>query len=339
MTVNRRIVLKAHPNGVPVPADFAMDEVEVRPLQDGEILIRNHFFSMEPAIRGWLDGKANYFAPLLIGDPIRCPTIGKVVESRHPDFQPGDTVRGLNNWEDYSILNKDTILLEKVNPAPGMPLSYYVGPLGGSGLTAYVGLHDIGQIKAGETVVISAGVGAVGSVASQVAKLRGCRVVGIVGGTDKAKIALETMGYDAVIDYKNCSDLAAAIRETCPEGVDVYFDNVGGPTLDAMLINMKTFGRVIGCGMIAGYNNQDAPPPIFNMWELVSRQLMMKGFLLFAYADSIPAALKQLEAWIASGEIKVIENKMVGLANAPVLFSDLMGGRTIGKSVLEVDLI
>lgn len=336
MTVNRQIVLKRRPNGIPVPEDFALAEAPMPVLAEGEILVRNRCFSMEPAIRGWLDDKESYFPPIPIGGPIRAPSLGEVVESRHPGFQPGDIVRGLNHWEDYSVLTENTILLEKLHPDRSLPLSYYVGPLGGSGLTAYVGLHDVGRIREGDTVVISAAVGAVGGVAGQVARLRGCRVIGLVGSEEKARFATEKLGYHAVVNYRAVPDLAEAVRAACPDGVDVYFDNVGGATLDAMLINMKTYGRIIACGMIAAYNRQDNPPPIFNLWEMVARQLEMKGFLLQTYAASIPAAQAQLEAWIRSGALMVSEHKRHGLENAPALFCELMAGKTTGKAVLEI---
>lgn len=336
MTVNRQIVLKRRPNGVPVPEDFGMIESPMPVLAEGELLIRNRCFSMEPAIRGWLDDKESYFPPIPLGGVIRAPSMGEVVESRHPGFRPGDIVRGLNHWEDYSVLTDSTILFEKLHPDPELPLSYYVGTLGGSGLTAYVGLHDIGRIREGDTVVISAAVGAVGGTAGQIARLRGCRVVGLVGSEEKAQFALERLGYHAVINYRTVTDLAEAVRATCPEGVDVYFDNVGGATLDAMLVNMRTYGRIISCGMIAAYNRQDNPPPILNLWEMVARQLEMKGFLLQTYAASIPAAQAQLEAWIKSGELVVQEYKRHGLENAPLLFCELMSGRTTGKAVLEI---
>jgi NADPH-dependent curcumin reductase CurA len=336
MKTNRQVVLKRHPAGIPVAEDFALVEAPLPVLEDGQFLIRNRFFSMEPAIRGWLDGKANYFAPIALGQVIRAPSMGVVIESRHPDFKPGELVRGLNNWEEYSVLSDSTILLEKVHPSAGVPLSWYVGALGPSGHTAYVGLHQIGRLRAGETVVISAAVGAVGSVAGQIAKRRGCRVIGLVGSDDKARIATEELGFHAAINYRKVDDLAAAVRNACPDGVDIYFDNVGGATLDAMLTTMNVHGRIIGCGMISGYNQQDNPPPIYNLWEIVSRQLEFKGFLLFSYADDIPAAVAQLEDWVRQGDFKVLEYKRSGLEQAAPLFCALMSGQTVGKAVLEL---
>ncbi|WP_156679507.1 NADP-dependent oxidoreductase [Sphingomonas profundi] len=340
MATNRQVVLRSRPDGNPVPDNFAMAEADIPVPGEGEMLIRNLYISMEPAIRGWLDDNdANYFAPLAIGEKIRSPMVGRVVQSNNPGFAVGDIVFALLAWEDYSIASDATIVLQKLPVAADMPLSYYVGPLGGSGLTGYIGLHEVGRMKVGDTVVMSAAMGAVGHIAAQVAKLRGCRVVGILGSAEKARLAMEEYGYDAVVNYRDTDDLVGAIRAACPEGADIFYDNVGGATLDAMLVCMKDFGRIVSCGMIAGYNQSDTPPPVYNLWQMVARQLEMKGFLLPAFADKIPEALAAIEGWIREGKIKVLENRRVGLAEAPALFCDLMSGRTIGKTVLEIDLV
>ena len=302
------------------------------------MLVRNLYFSLEAAIRGWLDGKANYFEPIPLGGAIRGPSVAKVVTSHLEGFSEGDIIFGLHHWEDYSLSDANTILLSKLDPAPDLPLSYYSGGLGGSGHTAYVGLHDIGRIQAGDTVVISAAAGATGSMATQIAKLRGCKVVGIVGGDDKAELITHQLGADAAITYKTCGDLAAAVMEVCPEGVDVYFDNVGGKTLDAMLGCMNTFGRIIGCGMISDYNDQDNPTPIYNMWKLVEKELTLKGFLLYTYMDQVPAASAQLHEWVRAGKITVLENITEGLAKAGWAYSEMMRGATIGKNLVAMDL-
>lgn len=337
MKVNRQVVLLSRPNGRPAQSDFALRNGDIAEIKDGEILIRNQYFSMEPAIRGWLDPDGNYFPPVAIGDPVRSPTLGVVVSSRHPSYQKGNYVRGLCRWEEYSVLGESTPLLEVIQPKNGLPLSYYVGPLSGSGLSAYIGLHEIGRIKSGETVVISAAAGAVGSIAGQIARLRGCRVIGLVGSDVKARIALEQLRYDAVINYKECGDLSEAVYAACPDGVDVYFDSVGGATLNSMLMTMRPMGRIVACGMISGYNQQKCPPPVYNLWEIVSRQLEMKGFLLPYYVDRIPEAMSNIESWIMSGEITVLENKRLGIENAASLFCDLMSGDTVGKTVLELN--
>ena len=336
--LNRQVVLKNHPNGVPLPDDFELTESSAAQPGEGQMLVRNLFFSLEAAIRGWLDGKANYFEPIPLGGAIRGPSVARVIESHLAGFEAGDLIFGLHHWEDYSLSDANTILLSKLSPEPDIPLSYYSGGLGGSGHTAYVGLHEIGKIQAGETVLISAAAGATGSMATQIAKLRGCKVVGVVGGDEKATLITQTLGADAAVNYKTCGDLTAAITEACPEGVDVYFDNVGGKTLDAALQCMSTFGRVIGCGMISDYNDQDNPTPLFNMWKLVEKELTMKGFLLYTYMDKDPAASAQLHEWVRSGEIKILENITEGLPNAGWAYSEMMRGATIGKNLVAMDL-
>ena len=336
--LNRQVVLKNHPNGVPLPDDFELTESSAAQPGEGQMLVRNLFFSLEAAIRGWLDGKANYFEPIPLGGAIRGPSVARVIESHLAGFEAGDLIFGLHHWEDYSLSDADTILLSKLSPEPDIPLSYYSGGLGGSGHTAYVGLHEIGKIQAGETVLISAAAGATGSMATQIAKLRGCKVVGVVGGDEKATLITQTLGADAAVNYKTCGNLTAAITEACPEGVDVYFDNVGGKTLDAALQCMNTFGRVIGCGMISDYNDQDNPTPIFNMWKLVEKELTMKGFLLYTYMDKVPAASAQLHEWVRSGEIQILENITEGLSNAGWAYSEMMRGATIGKNLVAMDL-
>ena len=336
--LNRQVVLKNHPNGVPLPEDFELTESLAAQPGEGQMLVRNLFFSLEAAIRGWLDGKANYFEPIPLGGAIRGPSVARVIESHLAGFEAGDLIFGLHQWEDYSLSDASTILLSKLSPEPDIPLSYYSGGLGGSGHTAYVGLHEIGKIQAGETVLISAAAGATGSMATQIAKLRGCKVVGVVGGDEKATLITQTLGADAAVNYKTCGNLTAAITEACPEGVDVYFDNVGGKTLDAALQCMNTFGRVIGCGMISDYNDQDNPTPIFNMWKLVEKELTMKGFLLYTYMDKVPAASAQLHEWVRSGEIQILENITEGLPNAGWAYSEMMRGATIGKNLVAMDL-
>jgi len=338
MTVNRKVVLASRPDGAPVPANFRMEEAPVPEIGEGQALVRVRAISMEPAIRGWLDDNdKNYFEPIAIGGTMLALSMGQVVASKLDGFAPGDFVRGMLGWEDYSLVDKDTVLLQKFDVSPDMPLTYYVGALGGSGQTAVVGLDQIGRARAGDTVAISGAVGAVGHVAVQYAKKLGCRVVGIVGGPDKARMARD-LGCDAVVDYKSSADMEAAIREAAPEGVDVYFDGVGGPMLDAMLNNMKTFGRIICCGMISSYNDSDNPPALYNAWQIVARELELKGFLLYSYSEHLPAALATNLDGLRSGWLRTIEHKKVGLANAADLFCELMSGKTVGKSVLEMDL-
>jgi len=337
-STNRQIVLRSLVHGEPVPAHFGQIEVPIPAPAAGEVLVRNHYFSLEPAIRGWLEGKANYFPPVPIGGVIRGPTLGRVVKSDLAGFQEGEWVYGLNHWEDYSILTADTILLQKIVPEPGVPVSYYLGALGSSGQTAYVGLHEVGRVKAGQTVVVSAAAGGTGSVAGQIARLRGCRVIGIVGSADKARVVTERLGFDAAIDYRETTELASAVTALAPEGVDVYFDNVGGPTLNAMLLAMKVQGRIVACGMISDYNRSDNPHPITNLWQVVARELTLQGFMLFSYDAARPAARAQLESWVRDKDLIVLEHITRGLASTPAAYCELMSGKTCGKALVELDI-
>ena len=338
MTVNRQIVLTKLCVGAPTPANFGQVESVAPEPGANEFLVRNLYFSLEPAIRGWLEGKANYFEPIPIGGVVRGPSVGRVVKSQHPDFKEGEIVFGLARWEDYSIFNAQTILLEKLQPVRGTPISYYVGALGGSGQTAYVGLHEVGRIQPGQTVVISAAAGATGGMAGQIAALHGCRVIGIVGSADKAALITQKLGFHAAVNYRGSPDLAAAVMMLAPEGVDVYFDNVGGPTLNAMLMTMKTQGRIVACGMISDYNRSDDPNPITNLWQVVARQLTIQGFLLYSFSHAVPAARAHLNRWVSEGKIKVLEHITRGIANTPAAYTELMSGKTVGKALVELDL-
>lgn len=338
MAQNRQITLASYVDGQPQVSNFGKQVVDIPEPGEGEFLIRNLYFSLEPAIRGWLEGKDNYFKAIPIGGVIRGPSVGRVVKSNNAKYAVGDIVFSLNQWEDYSIVNDETILLEKLDPKGDTPLSYYVGSLGGSGTTAYVGLHEIGHIKAGQTVVVSAAAGATGGMVGQIAKQRGCKVIGIVGSDDKADLIVNEFGFDAAINYKTTADIAAAVNELVPDGVDIYYDNVGGPILNAMFLTMKPLSRIVCCGMIADYNRTGDPNPITNLWEVVARQITMQGFLLFTYQDKVPAALDQLTEWVNEGKIKVMEHITEGIDNAPAAFCELMSGATTGKALVKLDL-
>jgi NADPH-dependent curcumin reductase CurA len=332
---NRRVVLRSRPAHVPDRENFEVVEVDVPEPGPEQALVRNLYFSAEPAIRPRLDGTDTYMPPIGIGEPIQSPTLGRVVRSNHREWREGDILFGFNNWEDYTTFSDDTLLLQHLRPREGVPLSYYVGPLGGTGGAAYVGLHDIGRVETGETVVVSAAAGGVGSVAGQIARIRGCRVVGLVGSAEKAAIVRDRLRFDVVINYRETRDLAAAVRDACPDGVDLYFDNVGGATLDALLTCMNPFGRIVCCGMIATYNQQDQPPPVHHLWEVVARQLHVQGFLLLEMSQT---ALDDLHDWVGSGELVVLENVTRGIEHAGEAFCHLMAGSTVGKTLIELDL-
>lgn len=334
--MNRQIVLAAHPRGAPQPDDFQLVEGTIPEPGPGQMRVRNLYLSLEAAIRSWLDGTPNYFAPIPLGGVIRGPSIARVEASRMAGYTVGDLVFGLHQWEDYSLSDANTVLLRKLAPNRDFPLSWYAGALGGSGQTAYVGLHRIGQIQSGDTVLVSAAAGATGSMACQIAALRGCRVVGVVGSPEKVSTLQEQMAVDAVLNYREEPDLAAALARACPEGVDVYFDNVGGKMLDAALTAMAGGGRIVGCGMISDYNHAGSPTPLYNLWQVIERQLTMQGFLLYSYLDDVPAATMQLEQWVKEGRIQVLENIAEDLSVAGVAYSAMMTGTTMGKNLVRV---
>jgi NADPH-dependent curcumin reductase CurA len=321
---------------MPVAEDFRLEVASTPDPGRGELLIQNLLLAIDPAIRGFLDDRPSYLPPVAIGEAVRGMTLGRVVASADERYRAGSLVRLLAAWEDFSIATRDALGLEVVEPEEGIPLATYMGALGPSGLTAYVGLHEIGQIAAGQTVLVSAAAGAVGSVAGQVAKLRGCRVVGIAGSPEKVRLLTGQLGFDAAIDHRATRDLAAAIRGACPNGIDVYFDNVGGPVLDAALPLMAERGRVVVCGMIADYNNQDAPQPIHNLWQLVVKRLTLRGFLTYDHAHVLADAQRQLRAWVIDGTLRPLENVSEGLESAPSALVRMMSGATVGKTLVSV---
>ena len=336
--LNRQIVLASRPHGVPVPENFRLVEGQVRELEEGEILIQNEVFAIDPAVRGMLDDRDDSYLPATpIGGVIPTMVLGRVIQSRNAGFKEGDYGRGFVGWEEYSILNPGNFAIENVHIDPSVPLTAYMGALGWSGITAYVGLKRIGEMRAGDTVVMSAAAGAVGSVGCQVAKLSGCRSVGIVGSKDKAELVTGTFGIDAAIDYRAEPDLDAAIKAACPDGAHVYFDNVGGLILDTMLPNMAAFGRIVTCGMMANYNNHDEPYPIRNLWQVLVNRITMRGFLAYEHLDMLEEAEAQLGAWIRSGALIAQENVTTGIENAPTAFINLMSGVTTGKTVVRLN--
>src|SRR5262245_11467550 len=333
----RRVVLARRPSGMPVAADFRVQTAPLRELVDGEFLVQNQLLAIDPAIRGFLDDRPSYLPPVAIGEAVRGMTLGRVAESRDARYPSGSVVRLLAAWEQFSIANKDALGLEVVERQDGIPLATYMGALGPSGLTAYVGLHEIGHIATCDTVLVSAAAGAVGSVAGQIAKLRGCRVVGIAGSAEKIHLLTAELGLDAAIDHRAVTDLGAAVRAACPQGVDVYFDNVGGPVLDAVLPEMAERGRIVVCGMVADYNHQDTPQPVHHLWQLVVKRLTMRGFLTYDHAAVLGDAQRQLREWVLSGALKPLENLSPGLESAPGALARMLSGATIGKPLVQVE--
>jgi NADPH-dependent curcumin reductase CurA len=331
----RRIVLARRPQGVPCAADFRLEPAPDQPLREGECRIANCFLSMDPAIRGFLDDRPSYLPPVAIGETVRGMSLGRVISSRHAQRPEGSYVRALSGWEDLSVLPPDAVGLETVTPLPGLPLEGFMGALGPAGLTAWIGLHEIGHIQAGQTVLVSAAAGSVGSLVGQIARLRGCRVIGIVGSAAKAA-RITSLGFHSAVNYRATPDLSADIAAACPDGIDVYFDNVGGATLEVVLPLMSVHGTVVVCGMVADYNHQDEPHAVRTLWQLVVKRLTLRGFLTYEHPQCIPQAQAELNDWVRSGALVGLTSLYEGLAAAPTAFIDLMSGHTMGKTLVRL---
>lgn len=335
MKTIRQIVLVRRPVGVPVPEDFALAEAPMPQPGPGELLVKMRVGSVDPAIRGFLDDRPSYLPPVALGAPIAGMSLGEVVESHNPAFPVGTMVRAFATWSDHYVIGPDALGLEVVRQQPGTELHHYMGALGPVGLTAWVGLFAVGEAKPGETVVVSAAAGATGSTVVQIAKARGCKVIGLVGSPAKADVVRE-LGADAVIDYRATPDIAAEIARVAPEGVDVYFDNVGGETLETILPLMRLHGRVAVCGMIGQYNDADRPHGVRTLWQLVVNRLKMQGFITYDYMDLLDGAQRELDGWVAEGKLRPLANVRDGFEKLPEAFIDLMSGRTIGKTIVRI---
>lgn len=330
-----QIVLARRPDGVPVPEDFALERVAMPRPGPGEMLVRMRVCSLDPAIRGFLDDRPSYLPPVALGAPVNGMSLGEVVASNNPAWPEGTLLRAFATWSDHYLIKGDALGLERVDPAPGVPLQHYMGALGPVGLTAWVGLFEVGKAMAGETVLVSAAAGATGSTVVQLAKAAGCRVIGLAGGPDKAAVVRD-LGADVAIDYRACPDLGAAITQAAPEGIDVYFDNVGGDTLDAVLPLMRLHGRIAVCGMIAQYNDADHPYGVRNLWQLVVNRVTMRGFLTYDFPDVLAEAQATLDRLYGEGKLRPLENLRDGIETLPAAFIDLMTGRTVGKTMVRI---
>ena len=331
----RQIILVRRPVGIPVADDFALVEAPMPEPGPGEMLVKMRVGSVDPAIRGFLDDRPSYLPPVALGAPIKGMSLGEVVQSNNPAWPVGTVLRAFATWSDHYVIGADALGLEAVNPRPGAELHHYMGALGPVGLTAWVGLFAVGQAKPGETVVVSAAAGATGSTVGQIAKARGCKVVGLVGSPEKARV-IRDLGFDAAIDYRATPDIASEIARAAPEGVDVYFDNVGGETLEAILPLMRLHGRVAVCGMIGQYNDADRPHGVTTLWRLVVNRIRMEGFITYDYPDVLEEAQRELDGWVADGLLKPLANVRSGFETLPQAFIDLMSGRTIGKTLVLI---
>jgi NADPH-dependent curcumin reductase CurA len=333
--VNRQYLLKERPRGRPVPACYEWREGPAGAPADGELLVRNLYLSLDPAIRGWMDDAPSYMPPIPVGSVMRGTTIARVVESRCDGFRAGDIVQGLNGWEDYSI-TPGAGFTAKVPLELHRPLTNFLSVLGPTGLTAYFGLLEVGRPRRGETVLVSGAAGAVGCIAGQIAAILGCRVAGIAGGAEKCRWITEQLGFDAAIDYKRETDLRAAIHAACPGGVDVYFDNVGGPLLECVLANINEHARLLMCGAISGYNAVEPPPGPRNLWQLIVKSARLEGFLIKSYLGRWAEGRAQMAAWLDAGLIKHREHVDRGLENAPQSFLRLFDGNHDGKLIVDI---
>ncbi len=332
-TINRQITLAARPVGMPKPTDFKLIQSPLGEPGDGQALVRTMYLSVDPYMRGRMNDRKSYADPVGIGDVMVGSAVGKVVQSKNEKFSPGDVVGGMWGWQEYALVGERDI--RKVQ-TDGLPVTTSLGVLGMPGLTGYFGLLDICNPQAGETVVVSGAAGAVGSLVGQIAKIKGCRVVGIAGSDEKIQYITKELGFDAGFNYKRVDNYYVKLKELCPKGVDVYFDNVGGPITDAVLASINTFARVAICGQIAQYNQERPEPGPRFLWKLIEKQAKVQGFLVFQYAPRYREGLAQLTEWLRAGRIKYDERITDGLENAPRAFIEMLGGANIGKQLIEV---
>jgi len=328
---NRQVLLKRRPNGLPVPEDFEIVETPLPEPAEGQVLLRGIYLSLDPYMRGRISGVRSYARPTGIGEVIEGRVVGQVAQSRHPGFREGDYAFGGYGWQLYSAVPGDGLL--RLDPAEA-PISTALGILGMPGLTAYVGLHDIGQPKPGETVVVSAASGAVGAVAGQLAKHQGARVVGIAGGADKCRYVEQELGFDAAVDHRT-PDLGAALDRACPGGIDVYFENVGGAVQQAVFPRLNDFGRMVMCGMISEYNDT-TPRPGPNLGAVVRKRLKIQGFIVGDRRELAPEYRRMAAPLVQSGRLKYREDIVEGLDNAPEAFIGLLQGRNFGKLLIRL---
>ncbi|GGE25802.1 putative NADP-dependent oxidoreductase YfmJ [Marinithermofilum abyssi] len=329
---NRQILFMQRPKGMPNDAVFQMTETAIPELQEGEVLVRTVYLSVDPYMRGRMNDRKSYIPPFELNQPLTGGVVGQVEKSRHPEFVEGDIVAGMMDWADYSVVKGDK--LNKVNTGLA-PISTALGVLGMPGLTAYFGLLDIGQPKEGETVVVSGAAGAVGSIVGQIAKLKGCRVVGIAGSQEKVNYLIDELGFDGVINYKT-DDVKQALKEACSDGVDVYFDNVGGDISDAVMSLINYQARIVLCGQISLYNLEKPDVGPRMQGQLLINSALMKGFIVRDYQDRFKEGISQLAEWVAQGKIGYRENIVEGLENAPDAFLGLFKGENIGKQLVKV---
>ena len=332
--VSKEIRLKARPVGMPKETDFEVAEAEIAGPGDGEVLVRNIWMSVDPYMRGRMYDRESYVPPFQIGKPLEGGAIGQVVASNAAEVKVGDYVQSMLGWREYFVARGNAV--QKVDDTAGVPIQAYLGTLGMPGLTAYAGLLRVGELKDGETVFVSAASGAVGAVVCQIAKAKGCYVVGSAGSDDKCKWLEETAGIDKAINYKTCGDLTEAVGKAFPKGIDVYFENVGGEHLQAALEHMRPFGRLAMCGMISQYNDTQPAPGPSNLIYMVGKSLKMQGFIVSNHFDLLPDFIRDMSGWISQGKLKWEETVEDGIERAPNAFLNLFTGNNFGKMLVKV---
>jgi len=331
----REWILLKRPSGLLAQDDVALRQATIRDPDPGMVVVKNQFISLDPAIRDWMSESKSYLPPIPLGSPVWATVVGEVVASNCSKFNVGDKVSGLGSWSEYSLCPEYFLLA--VDEGLGLPLNNHLSVVGPVGMTAYYGLLKIGQPRSGETVLVSAAAGAVGSLVGQIARIEGCRVVGLAGSDEKCRWLTEDLGFDAAINYKRCGDLEAAIAKHCPDGVDVYFDNVGGAILDAALMHINQHARIVFCGRISSQNELEDPVPgPWNMWQILAKCARLEGFLIHEYFTDFPNTVPIMAAWVKSGEIQFREDIVDGLENAPKAFLKLFDGSNKGKLMIRV---
>ncbi len=330
--MNKKLVLVKRPVGAADASTWSLETNPIPQINEGEILVKQHFISLDPAMRGWMNEGKSYIAPVEIGAVMRAGSVGEVIASKNAKFKVGDYVAGTGGVQQYAV--SDGKGFYQVDPQLA-PLPMYIGTLGMPGMTAYFGITEVGKIREGETVLVSGAAGAVGSIVGQVAKIKGCKVVGIAGGPEKCKYVVEELGFDACIDYKN-ENIATRFKEECPKGIDVYFDNVGGEILDVALTRLRMHSRIVICGAISQYNNKTRIKGPSNYLSLLVNRASMTGMVVFDYADRYVEGAKILAGWLAEGKLKSREDIYYGIENFPETYNRLFSGEKMGKLILKV---
>lgn len=332
-TKSFEIHLKSRPQGLPQETDFELVETEIQSPNDGEILVRNQWISVDPYMRGRMNDRTSYVEPFQLGEPMEGGCVGIVEDSKHPDFSPGDAVLGNMGWREY--WTSDGSGVQKVDPEVAA-LNHYLSVLGMTGMTAYVGLLKIGNLREGDQVFVSAASGAVGSIVGQIAKLKNCRVVGSAGSEEKIAWLKTEAGFDDAFNYHETRDISGKLHEMFPEGIDVYFDNVGGAHLEGAIDNMNDGGRIVCCGMISGYNDEKPKPGPTNLFKIIGKRLRLEGFIVRDHPDMQEAFQKDMSSWIQSDKIKWEETIVEKLENAPQAFISLFSSDKLGKVLVKV---